>query len=259
MNHYLFITGHNRVGKGTVADMIQGKLDADGYRVYRIALADRLKKLTLDAAYTFYLLSVPEPGASFSDFKVWMNNNKENVYRYLLQGFGQMAREYICNSFWLDRLLEDAPLDKNITRIILVDDCRYPNEAEYVLNNGGLLIGVAGYNREKYETAYSSRMLLDGQYGKHPSVQGVAVCMEAAHCVVSNLGNLSQLREALRLQLFQHPEWHKFLERVNAERQQSDTQTTQESSQSGEIREDVTQLQGGSGVESESTSETSPS
>lgn len=251
MNHYLFITGHNRVGKGTVADNIQKKLETSGYRVYRIALADRLKKLTMNAAYTFYLMAVENPGAAYIDFKGWMNANKEDVYRYLLRGFGQMARQYICQSFWLDRLLEDTPLHKNVARIILVDDCRYPNEAEYVLNNGGLLIGVAGYNREKYESAYSSRRLLDMQYGSHPSVQGVTFCMEAAHCVVGNNGNLSQLREALRLQVFQHPEWHKFLERVDADRQQSDPQTTQESSESGEIRETGTAASTGSRVESE--------
>jgi hypothetical protein len=189
-----------------------------------------------------------------------MNANKENVYRYLLQGFGQMAREYICNSFWLDRLLEDAPLDKNITRIILIDDCRYPNEAEYVLNSGGLLIGVMGYNRDKYLTQIQALGYpTSDQSYDHPSVQGVLFCLEAAHCVVGNTGNMSQLRKALRLQVFQHPEWHKFLERVNAERQQSDTQTTQESTPSGEVREDATQLQAGSGVESESTSETIPS
>lgn len=258
-NQYIFIAGHNRVGKGTVADNVQGHLENQGYRVHRIALADALKELTLVSAYAVFLnmflpadIGTVKELIPYTHFVSMMNQHKEHIFRPLLQGYGEMARQLIKDSYWLDQLLADTihPTRKHGPLMVLVDDCRYPNEADFVRGVGGLLIGVAGYNRDKYSSAYSSRKLLDTQYGDHPSVQGVCYCMEKADIVVGNTGNMSQLREAVRLQVFQHPSWVKFMERVDADWK------PQATSESGTIRQTHGTAPDSPGDESEPTGKT---
>lgn len=257
-NQYIFITGHNRVGKGTTADIIQSHLEDQGYRVYRIALADALKQMTLASAYHVFLSMFSmgnrrevRKSRTYAKFVSLMNQHKEHVFRPLLQGYGEMARQLIKDSYWLDRLLADMiyPTKEMGPLVVLVDDCRYPNEADFVRGVGGLLIGVTGWNRDKHPLAESGRYATI-RADDHPSVEGVAYCMERAHCIVGNTGNKSQLQEAVRLQVFQHPAWIKFLERVDADWK------PQATSESGTIRQTHGTAPDSPGDESEPTGKT---
>lgn len=257
-NQYIFIAGHNRVGKGTVADIVQGHLENKGYRVHRIALADALKELTLVSAYAVFLNMFPpadigavQESIPYTHFVSMMNQHKEHIFRPLLQGYGEMARQFIKYGYWLDQLLADTihPTMKHGPLMVLVDDCRYPNEADFVRGVGGLLIGVTGFNRE--ENPHGA--LYGYMRHSHPSVEGVGYCLENAHVIVGNTGNMSQLREAVRLQVFQHPSWIKFLEKVDADWK------PQKTGESGAVRQAHETAPDSFGDQSESTSEISGS
>lgn len=67
----------------------------------------------------------------------YWNGKKDQLGRRLLQGVGRIGREYNKN-IWVSKLIDeyivgqkDYPFD-----VLLVDDWRYPNEVDYIRNDG---------------------------------------------------------------------------------------------------------------------------
>lgn len=232
MSNVLLITGHNGVGKGSVAEIIQQELERYNYTVIREAFASPLKLNTIYIAREF-MRSLPKPtgnkegkeledivySLSFMPYPMWtdrlnQSNMKEDVYRPLLQGFGELVRRVVHADYWL-RLAAERVEEARATRsIVIIDDTRYLNEAEWCKEVGGLLVGVAGWNRRKQPSELAQLGLVNREVSTHPSVYGVDQCLLHASTVIGNTGNRVQLREAVRLQLFEHPCWKQWLTRI---------------------------------------------
>jgi hypothetical protein len=63
---------------------------------------------------------------------------KSETSRRIMQGIGEMFREEVCGSFWIDRTLGGLPPGYNV----VVSDTRYVNEAEAIRKLGGVIIKV---------------------------------------------------------------------------------------------------------------------
>ena len=62
----------------------------------------------------------------------------KNTLRPLLQAWGQGRRDIHGENYWVHKV--DEEIQKCKSDIVLIDDVRHPNEADYILRNGGILI-----------------------------------------------------------------------------------------------------------------------
>ncbi len=69
-------------------------------------------------------------------------------FRLLMQWWGSFRRSYYGEDYWLERFgdwLDRQPADA----VVVIDDLRYPNEAEFVKSRGGMLVRIErpGYGK----------------------------------------------------------------------------------------------------------------
>lgn len=136
------ITGKKRAGKDTAASFLNKKYD---YKIYSFAdpIKDMLKVLVnyVDVNLNFYL-----------------NNDKEQKidpfnasYRKLTQTLGtEWGRNLIDDKIWIELLDFNSQWEGKI----VIPDIRFENEAEWVVNNGGIIINIVRDSR--YKDSHSS-------------------------------------------------------------------------------------------------------
>lgn len=134
------LTGPKTVGKSTIAHQL---VDDCFYYTKIVSFADPIREMlrTMGVADEYLtdpnLKETPIPGINQSA-------------RHLMQTLGtEWGRNIINNQIWLwamDRVVEKAERSK--LSAIIIDDCRFENEADWVHQNGGIVCRV---HRDGYE------------------------------------------------------------------------------------------------------------
>lgn len=100
--------------------------------------------------------------------------------RWVLQGIGEMFREKVDKSYWINQVSEKID---NIDTIYIVTDVRYRNEASWIEQAGGVLVRVERRARwSLVKDAHPSETELDDYAFGH---------------VIDNNGSLKEYREAV--------------------------------------------------------------
>lgn len=138
------IAGYARSGKDTAAQA----LVSEGYT--RVAFADSLKEMALAidpiiaAADSFHPLRLSE----YVRVAGWEGAKSEPEVRRFLQRLGtEGGRDILGENIWRDTLakrVEEMPLKKHEKRRVVIPDCRFPNEAEFVKGWHGIGPGIRG-------------------------------------------------------------------------------------------------------------------
>lgn len=143
----LGLTGRMGAGKDTVAHRLAALLHPTTM-VERRAFADRLKS---SVATTFgiqvwqleYAKNDPTAYVELSAPFGNIDGTRKLTVREYLQDYGVSMRKVFGDAFWLDQALPTS-LSVPEHTLVVVTDCRFPNEAERVKNMGGLVFEVVG-------------------------------------------------------------------------------------------------------------------
>jgi hypothetical protein len=163
------LSGYARSGKDTAAEVLVSE-----YGFTRIAFADKLREVLykLDPVVgfqgnVFKMTIFPKRVSEVIDQYGW-DGYKETEYgseiRSLLQRLGTEAgRETLWDSIWVDATLNNlSPEGKYV-----VTDCRFPNEAQAILDKGGEVWRVSRRGVGPANT-HASETSLDGwDFDKH--------------------------------------------------------------------------------------------
>lgn len=158
----LGIAGEKESGKNTAAKILEG-LCGNDYRFSSKGLADVLKISAAkalgfeeedDEALIRCMDQLKTCGTVTTTIE-WGPNDVQEIRisgREYLQFYGTEAhREVFGDSFWIDYLIptDEARLyrrwgqpDQSLTQMMMVTDCRFPNEVERVKRLGGLVLEV---------------------------------------------------------------------------------------------------------------------
>lgn len=146
MTKIVALSGYARSGKDTAA---QALLDA-GWK--RLSFADKMREAALaldpivEVIDTDYTLEEPEPLLPPLPVRLsthvsnlgWTRAKQVPEVRRFLQRLGtEMGRNLFGENFWVDIALKDAPKGN-----LVVTDLRYPNEADAIRQQGGMVIRV---------------------------------------------------------------------------------------------------------------------
>lgn len=167
----LGITGKAGAGKSTAAEAITPALEG-----HRAAFAAALKT---DAAYLLRQLY---------GLRVDVNNPRvKRKVRPLLQGLASL-RDLVGPDFWVDRLFDNVAKEEAThgDRLWVIDDVRYPNEADRIRAHGGIVVKVTApewIRRMRLDMPPAAFAAMEG----HPSETSVDLI--TADLVLSNGGN----------------------------------------------------------------------
>jgi dephospho-CoA kinase len=122
------VSGKKRSGKDTFYQLVKEYVEhGTNIRVVRFAFADAVKKY------------------AESYFAVSRYTDKEE-YRFILQGIGQMMREEVRKSYWID--ITSRGIEEEFTKygkdnvIAIITDVRYLNEMEWALENADISLRI---------------------------------------------------------------------------------------------------------------------
>jgi len=178
------ICGKAREGKGTAARLLTNW----GFREY--AYATPVKRM-IDA-----LLGDDAPGddAKTEDIE-WLGVDRRTLYQTLGTGWG---RDMIHEDLWIAYLARR--LERDRPRAVVVSDVRFPNEAEFIRSNGGLLLRIA-MPEEESRAEREARIGADLEVGGIPGHESESfVDGISCHATLKNSGTV----EALQAALFEH-------------------------------------------------------
>ena len=129
------ITGQKFSGKSTVAKMLSEML---GYKV--VSFADKLKDITCVLSgctreqledYEFKECEIVP-----NHLKLYCGDAEFPTYRAFLQYFGSEVMRGVNDNIWIDCTLD------NCGENAIIADCRFPNEAKAIKEQGGIIIRV---------------------------------------------------------------------------------------------------------------------
>jgi hypothetical protein len=84
------------------------------------------------------------------------SKNKKMTAREFLQYFGTDICRKMYEDIWIDRCLADIAFEQPL--LAIVDDCRFPNEAEAIQKSGGKVVRLT---RSLYKDSHKSESALD--------------------------------------------------------------------------------------------------
>jgi dephospho-CoA kinase len=115
------LVGYARTGKDTICQMIEDYFRVYGHgRTKQLAFGDELKR------------------RFFTAFPEAKHGNKP---REAYEKFGELGR-HINKNFWINPVKDELTLMSNFYENFVVTDCRQPNEAQFLKDNGFILIKV---------------------------------------------------------------------------------------------------------------------
>lgn len=127
------IAGRMRTGKTTLAVELRNKLQLHGYNSVTIdSFAEELRWQVAKSLWP----KMPAPSARFL-LAERESENKETI-RPLMQALGEAKRKIVSPDYWVNALAQNHANEK--TQVLIVDDVRHKNEADWVLRNNGILI-----------------------------------------------------------------------------------------------------------------------
>ncbi len=166
------ITARKGVGKSTLATMLAEQI----YGAQIVGFADALKD---DVA----LLVARETSIRADNVRPWLDARKATVFGPLLQGWGELMREWHGREYWIEQVADYIEFDQPAA--VIVPDVRYENEVAWIKAEGGLLVAIEGPCRWAGDTRDDS----------HPSETGVEACAKLADITIFNNADLEYLRQ----------------------------------------------------------------
>jgi len=141
------ISGKMRSGKDTASSRIQVRYDAT-VRSYADPLKEAAAIMFGEPLETFYS----------HEGKLALNANWGMTNRDILQKFGtECARKVFYDDFWIRRFdLEVKKLAAEGATTIIIPDCRFQNEAEWIKSMGGTLIKIIRPSEEHHPKFFES-------------------------------------------------------------------------------------------------------
>lgn len=137
------VVGYAGAGKTTASDYI---VKTYGYTKvnFKDALVAEMRQnfpRTMEAM--IYLLERTKDGGYYNGVSQgldpdWLFANKPPVFRALMQEFGTEVRRGDNENYWVDKWKERVADIENL----VTDDCRFLNEAQYVRDNGGMILRI---------------------------------------------------------------------------------------------------------------------
>jgi hypothetical protein len=129
------ICGRNGVGKSTIADML---VKSKGFEEH--SFADKLKRIVSGVSgFSYEFLTNP---TNRKDRETIKDSVTGFTARELMQKIGTAFRKHVSKDFWVNQLRATINhLDSKVSKVV-ISDCRYPNEIDYVLSlpNSYLLV-----------------------------------------------------------------------------------------------------------------------
>lgn len=162
------ISGKAQHGKDTTARILKNELEADGYSVLIAHYGDLVKYI----CKTFF---------------GW-DGNKDEAGRTLLQYVGTDMIRSRDQNYWVRFIGDILTFFKDRWEYVLIPDCRFPNEIEY-LREMGLDVSHIRVVREGYD----NRLTMEQQ--NHPSE--TALDMTVPDLYIHNNGTLDDLRHSI--------------------------------------------------------------
>lgn len=148
------ICGLQGAGKDTTADKLIEITKSKGLKVGKMAFADRLK----DMLSVLFDLPRDQLAGFTPESRIWREQElpkwskrlgKPVTPRYLMQYFGtELLREHFCDTVWIDCLMDS--IEKSNLDVIIITDCRYPNEMKALIDQGAKIIEVKRHTPEWY-------------------------------------------------------------------------------------------------------------
>lgn len=121
------ISGKKGAGKSTVSQMIESICNSNDFPVVQMGFADALKD---EICETFKVTR--------TDIEV-----KKDRFRPILQSWGELRRFINGEDYWTNQLLNKISKLPNTTKLVLIYDLRYKNEATILRKyNGSILIRI---------------------------------------------------------------------------------------------------------------------
>ena len=142
------ISGKAYSGKDFTADVIK-QLFPD-LKIYKIAYADAVRSMLkgivdVDAIYKLNKKEEPIEGLGVS-------------LRELMQSLGtDWGRHILGDNFWVNILNKRINDNLFLTEsdVIVISDCRFQNEIEYIVNRGGIVLNVIADSQEYKKSKFS--------------------------------------------------------------------------------------------------------
>lgn len=134
-----------RVGKDTLYEIAKN-LYPDK-KIIRVAFADPLKDEVEEVFLKPYGF----------DKTIFLDDNKKDIFRPILQGWGSFRRELFDKNYWVNKALENMT-DQDA--IYIITDARYLNELHELSKIGAIKINIKR-NNQFSEKEHSSEVELD--------------------------------------------------------------------------------------------------
>ena len=159
------ISGKMGCGKSTLAEKLRAMLKGGHRRSFAALLKEEvaerfdIPRERLDTHKEQWIMR--------DAFRMTAGMNKDMTIRELLQWYGTDVGWKLNPNHWVD--LMDKALRHSTVNIAIIDDVRFPNEADFIKNNGGLLVRLnpyQGYNTPQPDSAsHGSETALDDYQG----------------------------------------------------------------------------------------------
>lgn len=137
IDNLIAFTGLKGSGKSTAAELIADHYD---YRV--VSFADKVREIAAKL-FGFDLAKLKDP-----DYKEEYVEELGKTRREVLQWVGMTMRDTYGADFWIRKMEENIREANNRWphRNYVIDDVRFPNEAEWVKQQGGVVCGIVDTN-----------------------------------------------------------------------------------------------------------------
>jgi hypothetical protein len=137
------VVGYAGAGKTTASDYIVKNYGYTKINFKDALVAEMRVKLPRTMQEIIYLLERTPGGEYYDGFsggmdQDWLFANKPPVFRALMQEFGTEIMRGIDENHWVDAWKESVEGIENL----VTDDCRFLNEAQYVRDNGGMILRI---------------------------------------------------------------------------------------------------------------------
>lgn len=170
------IVGKLHSGKTTTA---QALVDHFGYQ--RMAFADPVKEVSGVMLAAFENHFAP-PRVKVAPYTIAQMNDmkKHPSIRKLLQVVGtELGREWRYNTFWIDQLTRKVTRAESLgVHSIVVDDCRFPNEADALRAHGFTIVKLVRDDHERAASVYDALRTTNPDYTTEQLEQELRKMME---------------------------------------------------------------------------------
>ena len=183
------LTGKKRSGKDTVYQIINSISSNDpDMIVKRIAFADKVKEaasiiLNISPAYLELHKDNSNLVIKLERGDLWLDLSLRNI----IQRIGtEVGRDLFGENFWIDQVL---PLDfDHSNQLVIVTDVRFENEAQRVIDLGGVIWEVQRPDNN-YKDDHSSEAGISKEYINH---------------IIVNRNSLQNLEREIRIAMYAH-------------------------------------------------------